>query len=155
MTFTVRPEEDEADRAFILGLNGRLCGVIDAPTHSKDEVETFQDRFTASAWADHQVNAATFVAIGMDSQRLGYVHIREGTDEIAGEGCAYIALLAVIADAEGNGVGQALLQAAERWSKDMGFSRVALDVFASNYRGQRFYETAGFRPETVRVVKRL
>ena len=102
MTFTVRPEEDEADRAFILGLNGRLCGVIDAPTHSKDEVETFQDRFTASAWADHQVNAATFVAIGMDSQRLGYVHIREGTDEIAGEGCAYIALLAVIADAEGN-----------------------------------------------------
>lgn len=57
--------------------------------------------------------------------------------------------------AESEGVGQSLLRAAEKWSKGIGFSRVALDVFASNSRGQRFYETAGFRAETIRVSKRL
>ncbi|GAA0652320.1 GNAT family N-acetyltransferase [Brevundimonas lenta] len=155
MTFTVRPEEDEADRAFIRGLNPRLCGVIDAPTHSREEIEAFQDRFTATAWADDKTGGATFIAVASNGQRLGYVNVREGADEIADERCAYIALLAVVAEAEGKGVGQALLHAAERWSKDMGFSRVALDVFASNHRGQRFYETAGFRPETLRVIKRL
>jgi GNAT superfamily N-acetyltransferase len=155
MTFTVRPEEDEADRVFIRGLNSRLSSVIDAPTHSREEVDAFQDRFTATTWADDNRDGATFLAVGEDGQRLGYVNVRAGADEIADERCAYIALLAVIAKAEGRGVGQALLLAAESWSKDMGFSRVALDVFASNCRGQRFYETAGFRPETLRVIKRL
>jgi GNAT superfamily N-acetyltransferase len=155
MTFTVRPEEDEADRAFIRGLNLRLSGVINAPAHSKEEIVAFQDRFTDSAWADDKADAATFVAVGKDGRRLGYVNVRESTDEIADERCGYVALLAVVAEAEGKGVGQSLLHAAERWSKDMGFSRVALDVFASNDRGRRFYETAGFRPETIRVIKRL
>lgn len=155
MTFTVRPEQDEADRVFIRGLNARLCSVIDAPTHSRKEVETFQDRFTASAWADEKVDGATFVAVSEHGQRLGYVNVRESADDIADERCGYIALLAVAEEAESEGVGQSLLRAAEKWSKDMGFSRVALDVFASNSRGQRFYETAGFRPETLRVVKRL
>lgn len=155
MTFTVRPEEDEADRVFIRGLNSRLCGVIDAPTHSREEIDAFQDRFTATAWVGGKVEGATFVAVGKDGQRLGYVNVREGADEIADERCGYIALLAVIEEAEGKGVGWSLLQAAETWSKDMGLSRVALDVFASNHRGRGFYETAGYRPETIRVVKRL
>ena len=71
MTFTVRPEQDEADRVFTRGLNARLCGVIDAPTHSRKEVETFQERFTASAWVDVKVDGATFVAVSEHGQRLG------------------------------------------------------------------------------------
>ena len=155
MTFKVRPEQDEADRVFIRGLNARLRGVIDAPTHSRKEVETFQVRFTASAWADLEVDGTTFVAVSEQGQRLGYVNVRESADEIADERCGYIALLAVAEEAESEGVGQSLLRAAEEWSKDKGFKRIALDVFASNSRGQRFYETAGFKPETLRVVKRL
>lgn len=153
--FIVRPEKDEADRSFIRGLNARLSGVIEAPTHSKDEVVAFQDRFTASAWATDAIEGATFVATGRDGQRLGYVNVRESQDEIANETCGYIALLAVVSEAEGEGVGQALLQEAEKWAGEKGFSRLSLDVFASNLRGQRFYEKLGFRPETVRLIKRL
>ena len=154
-SFTIRPEEDEADRVFIRELNARLSGVIEAPTHSKEEVVAFQDRFTASAWSPDAGESATFVAVRTDDRRLGYVTVRESADEIANERCGYIALLAVVADAEGEGVGQSLLEAAQRWTSEMGFSRVALDVFASNLRGQRFYEAAGFRPETVRLIKQV
>ena len=152
---TIRPEEGEADRAFIRGLNGRLTGVIDAPTHSRDEVFSFQDRFTASACDVDAGDGATFVAVGEDGQRLGYVNVREGTDEIADERCGYIALLAVAAEAEGKGVGQMLLQEAARWTSQKGLHRLALDVFASNDRGRDFYQRAGFAPETLRMIKRL
>lgn len=153
--FTIRPKEGEADRAFIHGLNARLSGVIEAPTHSKEEVVAFQDRFTASAWGHDAEDSATFIAVGKDGQRLGYVSVRGSADEIANERCGYIALLAVAEEAEGEGVGQFLLQEAEKWTRQMGFRRLSLDVFASNLRGQRFYERAGFRPETIRVIKQL
>lgn len=153
--FTIRPEKDEADRAFIHGLNVRLSGVIDAPTHSKEEVVAFQDRFTASAWAPDTGKSATFIAVGKNGRRLGYVHVREGMDEIANEKCGYIALLAVGAEVEGEGVGQSLLEEAEKWTRETGLRRLSLDVFASNLRGQRFYEKAGFRPETIRLIKKL
>ena len=153
--FTIHPARDEADRVFIRGLNVRLSSVIDAPTHSNEEVIAFQDRFTASAWGNGTGHSATFVAVGKDGQRLGYVNVRESADEIANEKCGYIALLAIVAEAEGEGVGQSLLQEAERWAREMGFRRLSLDVFASNHRGQRFYQTAGFRPETIRVIKQL
>jgi ribosomal protein S18 acetylase RimI-like enzyme len=153
--FTIRPERDEADREFMRELNVRLTGVIEAPTHSTEEITAFQDRFTASAWGGDKEASATFVAVRKDDQRVGYVNVRASTDEIANEKCGYIALLAVVAEAEGEGVGQSLLEVAERWTREMGFRRLSLDVFASNQRGQRFYEKAGFRPETVRVIKQL
>lgn len=153
--FTIRLEEGEADRAFIRGLNARLSGVIEAPTHSRETVVAFQDRFTASAWVHDPDDSATFIAVGKDGQRLGYVNVRGSADEIANERCGYVALLAVVDEAEGEGIGQALLQQAEKWTGQMGFRRLALDVFASNVRGQHFYEKAGFRPETIRVIKQL
>lgn len=153
--FTIRPEEGEADRLFISELNVRLSGVIDAPAHSREEVVAFQDRFTASALEIDVGEGATFVAVGKDGQRLGYVNVRGGIDEIANEQCGYIALLAVADDAESQGVGQSLLKEAEQWTRQMGFRRLSLDVFASNLRGQRFYERAGFRSETIRVIKRV
>jgi GNAT superfamily N-acetyltransferase len=153
--FIIRRNEDEADRAFIHGLNIRLSAVIEAPTHSREEVVAFQERFTASAWECAAGDSATFVAVGKDGRRLGYVNVRSSADEIANEKCGYIALLAVEADAEGEGVGQSLLQEAERWARERGFRRISLDVFASNQRGQRFYEEAGFQPETIRLIKPL
>lgn len=153
--FTIRLEDGDTDHAFITALNARLSGVIDAPTHSKEEVEAFQYRFTATAWEVEAAAGATFVAVGKDGQRVGYVNVRESMDEIANEKCGYIALLAVVDEAEGEGVGQALLMEAERWTRQKGFRRLSLDVFASNLRGRRFYEKAGYRLEIIRVIKQL
>ncbi len=155
MTISIRIADSEIDRAFIEALNLRLIEVIDAPAHSKDEVELFQHGFTATAWSDNIGRNATFLAVRESGERLGYLHIREGFDEIAKEKCGYIALLAVAPNAEGQGVSHVLIKQAESWARNQGFSRVALDVFASNHRGLRFYEKSGYLPETIRVIKNI
>lgn len=155
MTFSIRPEDGVEDRKFIRDLNTRLVEVSDAPTHCTEEVEDFQDRFTASAWGTITENRATFVAVAQNDQKIGYINVRESEGDIASKKCAYIALLAVTAEAEGKGVAQSLIAEAEAWSKQMGYSRICLDVFDSNDRGQKFDEQAGFQPETIRMIKKL
>ncbi len=155
MNFSIRPDKGEADRPFIECLNARLVGVIEAPTHTEREVWSFQSGFTATTWDPNIGKNATFVAIDDLGERIGYVNVREGMDEIGGAKCGYVALLAVVPEAEGRGVAQSLINEAERWSCQMGYSRLALDVFASNSRGLRFYDKVGFRPETIRVIKKI
>lgn len=155
MPFSIRLECDPEDRRFIEGLNPRLTEVISAPTHTSSDVRSFQEAFTATAWEANGAKSATFLAIGETGNRIGYVNVREGSDDVLGEACGYIALLAVEREHEGKGVAQSLVKQAERWAKEMGFSRLALDVFASNDHALKFYERAGFQPETVRVIKRL
>jgi len=155
MSFSIRSECGDEDRSFIEGLNPRLTEVITAPTHSSGDVRSFQEAFTATAWDTNAVRHATFLAIEQTGNRIGYINVREGSDDVIGEACGYIALLAVAREHEGRGVAQALVKEAERWARDMGFSRIALDVFASNAHALRFYERAGFQPETVRVIKKL
>ncbi|MXP13606.1 GNAT family N-acetyltransferase [Altererythrobacter confluentis] len=155
MTFSIRPERDEEDRAFIERLNPRLTEVINAPTHSDAEVEAFQAAFTATAWEQSAGRSATFLAVDEANELLGYVSVREGSDEVLSEPCAYIALLAVERMHEGKGVAKALIQKAEEWALEMGYARVALDVFGSNTRAFEFYKRAGFQVETVRVIKKL
>lgn len=95
------------------------------------------------------------MAIDKTGLRMGYINVREGSDDVLGEPCGYIALLAIKEEYEGRGVAKLLMKRAERWAKEMGFGRLALDVFASNNRALEFYKRAGFQPETVRVIKRL
>ncbi len=155
MSFSIRLECGAEDRVYIEGLNPRLTDVIIAPTHSVAEVAQFQSAFTCTAWDTHREKNATFLAVADSGERLGYVNVREGHDEILSEPCGYIALLAVVHGHEGRGIAKALVEQAEQWAQDMGYSRLALDVFASNDHALGFYERAGFLPETVRVIKRL
>ena len=155
MSFSIRPECDDEDRRFIEGLNSRLTDVIRAPTHSSSDIESFQQAFTATAWKLDAGKGATFLAVEEAGNRVGYVNVREGTDDVLGEACGYIALLAVKQEHEGRGVAHALVERADQWAREMGFGRLALDVFASNDHALRFYEQEGFRPETIRMIKRL
>ena len=134
-------------------LDQRLSAVIEAPCHGAADVAAFQSRFTASAW--EKDGGAIFIAEDTHAVPLGYINVREGRDEIADEPCAYIALLAVTPQAEGKGVAVLLCDAAENWAAELGYSRIALDVFASNARARSFYRRAGFECETQRLVKRI
>lgn len=153
--FSIRPECSPEDRAFIESLNPRLAHVINAPTHSCDEVRNFQALFTATAWDHKEKNNAMFVAVSSGGEKIGYINIREGTDDILAEPMGYIALLAIKKNYEGKGVARALIKTAQSWAKDSGYKRVYLDVFASNTRALEFYKREGFEAETLRMVRRV
>ncbi|MDY7097934.1 MAG: GNAT family N-acetyltransferase [Pseudomonadota bacterium] len=152
---SIRAARDPEDRAFIAGLNPRLTEVIDAPTHSLQEVEQFQAFFTETAWEQNAGSNAIFIAQDEQGEGIGYVNVREGIDDILNKPCAYIALLVLEKAYEGKGVAQALMQKAEEWAANAGYERLALDVFASNTRALSFYESAGFAQETTRLIKEI
>jgi GNAT superfamily N-acetyltransferase len=65
------------------------------------------------------------------------------TDEVHG----HVAILAVAHEVEGQGVGRALLKAADEWARGRGFARLTLAVFADNRRAKEVYARQGWRPE--------
>src|SRR3546814_17115110 len=80
MSFSIRPECDDKDRRFIEGLNVRLTEVIKAPAHSSNEIESFQKAFAATAGELDGGKGATFLAVEETGNRIGYVHVREGSE---------------------------------------------------------------------------
>ncbi len=48
-----------------------------------------------------------------------------------------------------------LLEAAESWSRTMGYRLLTLYVLAGNTHARRVYEKHGFNPEVVKYVKPL
>jgi GNAT superfamily N-acetyltransferase len=66
---------------------------------------------------------------------------------------AHVSVLAVAAEAESQGVGRLLLEAAEGWTRERGLAMLTLNVFVGNSRARAVYEHLGFAQETLRYVK--
>lgn len=143
-----------ADRPFMMGLAGRLAGVADFPWRTPAELEAFQHAFMTEALA--RPDTLTLVAEEADGgPLLGFAAMEPHPDDITGGAGGYLSLLAVTQAAEGRGVARALMAAAEETARQQGWQVLALDVFATNARGRRFYDSLGFRAETLRLVKPL
>ncbi len=151
---TVRPATAD-DRAFIDGLSPRLSRVPGPPWHDTAAMDGFQDRHMAASFAAVEGSSTLIACDSEDARRLGYIHLRPGTDGVTNEPCGYISLLAVAHDAEGMGVAGRLMTTAEDWARSRGYRLLSLDVFAHNRRAVDFYERGGFRSETFRMVKPL
>jgi ribosomal protein S18 acetylase RimI-like enzyme len=87
--------------------------------------------------------AETFVAT-IDGEAAGTGHSR-----------AYVDILVVAPESEGQGVGQMLLRHIEAWARDRGCREVVLDVFTGNEAAFAFYARRGYRPDHVRLTKLL
>ncbi len=104
-------------------------------------------------YLEDRPDGAVFVAARAD-EVMGFASVSR---EVAftGEMQAYIGELAVAAEAEGQGAGQALLAAVEAWAREQELTLLVLDTGTANTRGRRFYERSGFQEESVRLTKVL
>jgi len=152
-TLTSRPFED-ADLPFIRSLSPTLAAKVDLSWHTDAVVQKFQDDYIDAMMAVTDVPSATYVALRGD-EPLGFVHVREREDEVSGERAATVPLLAVKDGAQGLGVGQVLMAAAEDWTTAQGSRLLHLEVFWNNAQGRRFYEKQGYEAETINLVKVL
>ena len=99
-------------------------------------------------------NAEAFVAT-LAGEPCGLVSVHPDVDYFTGHPRAYVDILVVAADAEGNGVGRALMDHIECWARDRNFREVVLDVFAENHGALAFYKRQGYRPDHIRMAKPL
>lgn len=84
---------------------------------------------------------AVFIATDDAGSRVGRLWMAprgESTD------VAFIYDIQVEAAARGNGYGRAIMQEAARWSRDNGYSTLALHVFGGNSVAINLYESLGF-----------
>ena len=144
----------EADRPFFQRVVDRL---VPAESVAPRDPTAFADWFRrmAAGEREHPPGAEAFVAADADGQPLGVLTIRPEREYFTGYERAYVEVLVVAAEAEGRGVGQALLRHAETWARRRSYPEISLDVFAGNDRAHAFYGRFGFRPDHVRMVRRL
>ena len=76
-------------------------------------------------------------------------------DYFSGRRHAHVSVIAVTREAEGRGVGRALMEHAEEWARARGHDRITLSVFEGNRRARGLYERVGYAVEMRRYVKPL
>ena len=96
--------------------------------------------------------AEAFVAT-IDGEPCGLISLHPDADYFTGHPRAFVDVLVVAGEAEGRGVGRALLAHAERWAREHRCREVVMDVFADNAAALAFYGRCGYRADHIRMAK--
>ncbi|MDF1503858.1 GNAT family N-acetyltransferase [Roseisolibacter sp. H3M3-2] len=144
-----------ADREAILALVPRLRAFGPAPLRPPEAMDAAEREALAAALDAPRDDATLLVAAAAGLPVAGFALAHEAADYFTRETHGHLAIFAVAADAEGRGVGRALLGAVEAWSAARGHRFLTLNVFAANARARAVYERAGYAPDTVRYLKLL
>ncbi len=148
------------DHDFIYKLSPHLAAVAKLSWHNVTVVQKMQDDYIKIMLAATSIPHALLIAEQMNiynqsKEPLGFAHVCEHQDDISGETCAILTLLAVSPDAQGKGVGQLLTKAAQSWAKQQDYRLLHVEVFANNDRAQGFYQNLGFQAEMMTMVMPL
>lgn len=148
-----------SDRQFVLDLADRLVS-FDIPAWRGKPELVEGDRRALAEWFDM---AGVAESPGAEAQQAMYIAELDGMPA----GCAYLvtlvdyfnlnphahlSVLAVSADAEGQGVGTALIDRSIAWAKERGSDRLTLSALVTNARARGLYERKGFSGEYIRYV---
>ena len=150
---TIRPAR-KTDMSFIFSFSSVLAEGAKLDWHKGETVQTFQRDYIAEMMAETSLRNITLI-LERNGIASGFIHARERKDDISGEVCGTVPLLAIKEEAQGFGAGRLLLEAAEDWAKTQGFRLLHLEVFSTNEPARGFYQNLGFKPETINLIKPL
>lgn len=150
---SIRPAAP-ADRAAILGLADRLPA-FGPTTRSAAEIAARERRELQNALDHPSSGSVLLVAEHWQLGVVGVILLDTRRDYFTDEPHGHVSILAVAREAEGQGVGRALLGAAEDWGRGLGFRRLTLAVFTDNQRAKDVYARQGWRAELETYFKVL
>ena len=142
------------DRDFVLLEVVRLAAFGVPPGRTAVEIVEGEAR-TLRAFFDAREPRETLLIAEADGRASGFVFLEEQQDYFTQHTHGHIGILVVTREAEGRGAGGALMRAAEAWARSRGHESLTLNVFDGNRRARALYEHFGFRPDTVKYLKRL
>lgn len=156
--WTIRPATP-GDRDGVMALLSRLEDFGLPPnvapgSIAAGEARALGDAFDAMASLE-ATGAALFVAESPTAAILGLLFLETRTDYFTGERHGHVGVLAIAREAEGLGLGRALLASADAWARARGYDRITLHVFERNGRARALYERAGYAPDLVRYRRDL
>jgi ribosomal protein S18 acetylase RimI-like enzyme len=148
----IRPATS-SDRDALKQLARRLADFELPPWRTAHEIADADARAMIAAVAASRNDDEVFIA-ERSGREVGCLHILATTD-FFGRRHAHLSVIATSVDAAGSGVGRALMDFAEAWSRERGLTMLTLNVFANNTGARRFYEKSGMEPEVLKYVKEL
>jgi ribosomal protein S18 acetylase RimI-like enzyme len=151
-----------ADRDFVLALADRLVS-FDVPAFRTKEEFAEGDRRALAAWFDRlqddslaearsaEADEALVIA-ELDGHAAGCAYLVTLVDFFTQRPHAHVSVLAVTEEAEGRGVGSALLDYCQAWARQRGSDHLTLNALVTNARARAFYERRGFAGEYIRYL---
>jgi len=143
------------DQGFVVAGAERLGAFGPPAWRPAEEIVSGEVRTLRSFFESPAAGAALLIAESEAGDRLGFAYLERLQDYFTLEPHAHVGILVVTEQAQGKGVGSALMRAAENWARELGHRRLTLTVFETNRAARAVYEHLGFAPETVRYVKML
>ncbi len=139
------------DRMFVLDLAERLVS-FDVP-HWREKPELVEgDRRALAQWFDSRKNDEALFVAELDGVQAGCAFLVTLVDYFNERPHAHLSVLAVSAEAEGKGVGSALLDRSVAWATEHKSDRLTLSALVNNSRARALYERKGFGGEYIRYV---
>jgi GNAT superfamily N-acetyltransferase len=143
-----------ADRDFVIDTARRFAAFGPPSWRSALEVVAGEVR-CLDEFFDGRLPDRTLVIVEDDETPAGFVFLEPAVDYFSGEPHGHLGMIAVTERAEGQGIGAALMRAAEDWARGRGYAKLTLNVFEGNIRARTIYERFGYNVETIRYVKTL
>jgi ribosomal protein S18 acetylase RimI-like enzyme len=150
----IRPVRSE-DRSIVLALTERLSAFGPPPWRTSEEVHRREIRELTRAIDRLKPEEALFVAEDATGAIAGFIYLETRTDYFNERPHGHIGVIVVAGEAEGSGVGRALLEQAEAWSRERGYGWITLTAFHGNARARQIYERNGYQSELITYRKAL
>ncbi|HKI87099.1 MAG TPA: GNAT family N-acetyltransferase [Thermoanaerobaculia bacterium] len=151
---TVRSARAE-DRDVVLRQAARLASFETPAWRPGEEIVSGERRTLARFFSDPLEGERLLLAVGEAGAVRGFVFLETVEDYFTQARHGHVGMLVVSEGFEGQGVGSALMRAAEEWGRQHDFDRLSLNVFATNHRALELYHRLGYVPETLRFIKLL
>lgn len=158
MDVEVRPARAE-DRPALIRLMGALNDFETEIESNRADASAAEEHF---AWVENQIDAKGGIMLAAEASGrvAGFIcySFEEDPGAFVRPGCRRHAMIwdiSVDEDARGQGVGRALLEAAETHARTAGIGEIRLYVLEGNVRARRIYEEAGYRNYERLMAKRF
>ena len=142
------------DLAAVLALVPRLAATGSPPGRDARQIEA-SDSESVTQGIAHPAPGETLLIAEEDQVVVGFIHVRTVTDYFSQEQIAHVSDVVVATAFEGQGIGKALMSAAEEWARRCGYPMIQLHVLVDNVRAQAMYERLGYSAEWLKYVKPL
>ena len=143
-----------ADAAAILALVPRLAEAGTPRGRDAGQIEARDLEAVRRAVQSHATDERLLVA-EQDQSIVGFVHVTTVTDYYTASCIGHVSDLVVAAQAEGQGIGRALIEAGEQWARSRGYRLMQLNVLVQNTAARGLYERLGYAAEWLKYVKPL
>ncbi|MEQ8275820.1 MAG: GNAT family N-acetyltransferase [Deltaproteobacteria bacterium] len=154
MAFSVRPAR-ASDSYALRALLPRLADFDIPPSRFSEDLWRGDEKLLMAYLAGAAPDSFCILAENDDLDTLGVALVSMGPELLSGAPSAHLDAIAVSEEAEGQGVGAALLRACEDEAAIRGAESMTLHVFTRNERARAFYEKFGYDEELIRATKPL